>query len=159
MSEVGLLAEHRRRVPSKALPIIFLIMGVGFTVAGLLTMDAREAARTGLLFAFGGLGLVTSVATWVDIARKTRLDERIRIFGDRVEVATSAGAVRHPFSELKTLEGKVTLYQQTGERIHAYKLMFTGGEVEISGGEFVGVGEQTGSLLATSSGRRIEAWL
>ncbi len=159
MSDDRLLAEYRRRVPSKALPIIFLIVGIGLIVGGLVTMDSREAARTGLLLAFGALGLVTSVATWVDVAKKTRLDERIRIYGDRVEIATSADVVRHPFSELKTLEGKVTLYQQTGERIHAYKLAFTGGSVEISGGDFVGVGEETGSLLSTSAGRKIEPWL
>ncbi len=159
MSEDRVLAEYRRRVPSKALPIIFLIVGIGLIVGGLVTMDSREVARTGLLLAFGGLGLVTSVVTWVDVARKTRLDERIRICGDRIEIVTSADFVRHPFSELKTLEGKVTLYQQTGERIHAYKLVFSGGSVEISGGDFVGVGEQTGSLLSTSTGRRIEPWL
>ena len=159
MSDEAPLAEYRLRVPSKALPIIFLVVGLGLATGALLTMDSGETARTGLLFAFGGLGVLTALVTWLDIAKKTRLDQRIRVFGDRIEVASSAGVARHPFSELQSLEGKVTVFQQTGARVHAYKLVFTGGSVEISGGDLEGVGEQTGSLLAASTGRRIEPWL
>ena len=57
MSDDGLLAEYRRIIPSKALPIIFLVVGLGLTTGALLTMDSSETARTGLLFAFGGLGV------------------------------------------------------------------------------------------------------
>lgn len=159
MSEDGLLAEYRCAIPSKALPIVFLVVGLGLAMGALLTMDSGETARTGLLAAFGGLGVLVALVTWLDIAKKTRADERVRVFGDRIEVASSAGVARHPFSELKTLEGKVTVFQQTGERVHSYKLVFSGGSVEISGGDYKGVGEQTGSLLSAGSGRRIEPWL
>jgi hypothetical protein len=129
-------------------------------IGGGVTFDSAEMARTGLLLAFGALGLVTAAAVWFDTASKTKKNERIRLFADRIEVASSAGSVRYPFSELKSLEGKVTTYQQTGERVHGYKLSFASGVVElIGGGEFVGVGEATGPLLVEKTGRRIEPWL
>jgi hypothetical protein len=129
-------------------------------IGGGVTFDSAEMARTGLLLAFGALGLVTAAAVWFDTAGKTKKNERIRLFGDRIEVASSAATVRYPFSELKSLEGKVTTYQQTGERVHGYKLAFASGVVElIGGGEFVGVGEATGPLLVEKTGRRIEPWL
>jgi hypothetical protein len=159
MSNDGLLAEYRRTVPGKAVPIIFVVVGLGLTLGGLVTMDSVETARTGLLFAFGALGLIAGLAVWLDIAKKTRLDERIRLFDDRIEIATSAGVARHPFAELKALEGKVMVFQQTGARIHAYKLTFASGSVEVSGGDFGGVGAPTGALLAERTGRSIEPWL
>ncbi len=160
MSEDGLVAEFRRKIPSKAVPIVFVVIGVGLAIGGAVSWDAAEMARNGLLLGFGALGLIAGVAVWLDAANKTRLNERIRLFGDRIEVATSKGTTSYPFSELKSLEGKVTTYQQTGERVHGYKLAFAGGVVElIGGGEFVGIGEQTGSLLAQHTGRRMEPWL
>jgi hypothetical protein len=159
MSDEGLVAEFGRKIPGKAVPIVFLVIGVGLAIGGLVTMDSAETARTGLLFAFGALGLIAGIAVWFDIAKKTKANERIRLFGDRIEMASSAGTASHRFDELKSLEGKVTHYQQTGEKIHAYKLTFASGIVEISGGDFVGVGEQTGPLLTERAGRRMEPWL
>jgi hypothetical protein len=160
MSDDGLVTEFPRKIPGKAVPIVFVVIGIGLVIGGLVTMDSAETARTGLLIAFGALGLVAGVAVWLDVAKKTKLNERIRVFGDRIEVATSAGVASHSFAELKSLEGKVTVYQQTGERVHSYKLAFASGTVELTGGgEFVGVGEQTGPLLAERTGRRIEPWL
>lgn len=159
MRDEGLVAEFGRKIPGKAVPIVFLVIGAGLLIGGLVTMDSAETARTGLLCAFGALGLIAGIAVWLDIAKKTKENERIRIFGDRIEVASSAGTARHAFADLKSLEGKVTHYQKTGEKIHAYKLTFASGVVELGGGDFVGVGEQTGTLLRERAGRPMEPWL
>jgi hypothetical protein len=160
MSDEGLVAEFPRKIPHKAVPIGFLVFGLGMAIGGAVSYDPAQMARNGLLLAFGALFLVTGVGLWLDAAKKTRLNERIRLFGDRIEVASSKGTTSYPFSELKSLEGKVTTYQQTGERVHGYKLAFGSGVVElIGGGELVGIGEQTGSLLAEHTGRRMEPWL
>lgn len=159
MSDEGLVAEFGRKIPAKALPIVFLVIGVGLLIGGLATMDSPETARTGLLCAFGALGLITAIAVWFDIAKKTKANERIRIFGDRIEVVSSAGTASHAFAGLKSLEGKVTHYQKSGEKIHAYKLTFASGVVELSEGDFVGIGEQTGTLLRQHAGRPMEPWL
>ena len=71
----------------------------------------------------------------------------------------SAGTVSHAFAGLESLEGKVTTYQKTGEKVHGYKLTFATGVVELVGGDHVGVGEQTGTLLRERAGRPMEPWL
>jgi hypothetical protein len=81
MSDEGLVAEFRRKIPSKAVPIVFVVIGVGLAIGGAVSFDAAEMARTGLLFAFGALGLVTAAAVWFEVAKKTRLNERIRRAG------------------------------------------------------------------------------
>jgi hypothetical protein len=160
MNDDGLVAEFPRKIPSKAIAPGFALVGIGLLVGGGVTFDTAEMARTGLLLAFGALFVITGVAMWFDTAKKTRLNERIRLFGDRLDVASSEGTKSYPFSELTSLEGKVTTYQQTGARVYGYKLAFASGVVElIGGGEFVGVGEATGPLLVEKTGRRIEPWL
>lgn len=150
--------EYRRRVPAKLVAPICAALGAGLLIAA-MAIPGHDAARTGLLAGFGGLIIMIGAALFVDRRRKLARDERVRICDDHLEVATTAGTTAYPFADLQALEGKVIVVQQTGARIHAYRLVFPRAQVELVGDAFLGVDASTGQLLADRTGRRIDAWL
>ena len=158
-NDASSIAEYPRRIASVALPVVFFVIGVGLSIAALVTLDSPETARTALLGAFGGLGVVAAVATAIDIRQKRARNERWLLRPDGIELCSAAENKVFPFAELRALEGKITVVQQTGARLHAYRLVFPSRVVELDAGELVGVDETTGRLLSERSGQRIVAWL
>lgn len=154
-----LVAEFPRRIHSMGLVAAFGLIGLALSIAGAITADSPETARTGLLLGFGALGLIAAIAMWIDIARKRKAQESITIFEDRVRIRKSGNVVEHKFSELRALEAKIIVVQQSGARLHAYRLCFASDNIELHEGDFLNVGAATGPLLMRAANTDIRPWL
>lgn len=155
----AMIAEFRQRVTSKIVAVVFLVLGVGLCVGGAVTHDPAEQARTMVLLGIGGLCSVAGIVTFIDSAIKARRDRRIRVYADRIEIVEASREQPYSFSALRAFEGKVIVVQNTGARLHAYRLVFDDAAVELTAGDYLGVTADTGALLASVTGRNVSPWL
>lgn len=151
------LAEYRKHIPHPAVGPVIAVLGAALVVTGLV-LSAGPAARTGVLGGLGALLLVAGVVLAVDGKRKRARDERIQLRPDRVDVVTAAAVTSHRLVELRALRGKVIHVQQTGARLHAYRLEFADATLELVAGDFVGVDAETGATLERHSGVTLTPW-
>jgi hypothetical protein len=160
MNDSTALAEYKKHVQSKVVALVMMAIGIGPVIFGLVTLSSPETSRTALAIGLGGLLFVGGLATLIDSIRGEKLDERLRVFGDRLERVTSAGVERFPFADLARLEGKVVLVQKTGTRYHSFRLSFGSKQIELTGGGlYDGVDEETGRVLTRATGKSMEPWL
>jgi hypothetical protein len=151
------LASYRKHVPHPAVGPVMALLGGGLLVAG-VSLAGGPAARTGVLCGLGALLLLAGGVLFVDGKRKRARDERILLHADQIEVVTSAGSTTHRLVDLRALRGKVIHVQQTGARLHAYQLEFTGATLELVAGDLVGVDASTGALLERHGGVALTPW-